>query len=230
MKGRIRRPVVDPKGLKPTARDIKTIGSLIARAGGERELRRWIRQSVRRRAPGRPVDTSPYNDDNFALLTARILHLGKKGFSLHRAIKLVASWGFYRWRPHRGTSEKAMVKRLLAKNLAERKAFEQPSGAELSVGIRELFSDWTKDVRAPTEAEREVVRNFTRANGNGKEADPQTLAAAHVKHRWLVARILTPHLAREKPPLEALIVAWHVLAMEHAIDMEAARSDNPDQN
>lgn len=123
----------------PTAREIEMIKELLERAGDERELGRWIRLAAPRRRRGRPAGSSPFFDaDDTALLVAEILHLGK-GISLHAAIKLVASWGPLRWEKDRGSSQSAMVKRLLAKAHAERVTFEQTSEAELQCIFKNFY-------------------------------------------------------------------------------------------
>jgi hypothetical protein len=133
-----------PTGRRPTARELQTIKGLLNRAGSERNLQRRVRLAGTQRRRGRPPNSSRYAAaDDDALLMAQLLRLGT-GMSLHKLIKLVASWGPLSWKPgSRGASEEAMVKRLLAKAHAERAVELTPEEIKTT---REWFIKWVANL------------------------------------------------------------------------------------
>jgi hypothetical protein len=119
----------------PTEEEIKEIQRLIERAGGERELHRWIRIALGKRGRGRPPGATRYaNYDNQVLLIADTLSALSRGkLSFNRALEgIVKEPGPLQWNSDRGgASSDAAVKRLHAKFLAERRAFDKLSKSEI---------------------------------------------------------------------------------------------------
>jgi hypothetical protein len=150
-----------PVSKEPTAGDLKTVRDLLEKAGSERELQRWIKLALPPRRLGRPPRSTPYADDEDALLMAQALHL-IGGISLHKAIKIVASWGPLGWKAGRGPNSDAMVKRLVAKAAAENKESVEP----------------------PTEAEWEGIQQFV-ANLDRMDPHPAIFALKRVLDQLL---------------------------------------------
>jgi hypothetical protein len=112
---------VAPLSFAPSERELSDIRRLLKRAGGERNLQRWIRIAGSRRR-GRPNGSSRLNEyDNEVLDVAGTISLarllaGKKEFSLHAIFQTIAEGGGpLGWTPERGSTRQAMVKRLLRK-------------------------------------------------------------------------------------------------------------------
>jgi hypothetical protein len=127
----------------PKDDEVKEIRRLLKKAGGEQELQSWIRFVCRKRGRGRPPGATKFADfDDRVLATAESLAV-LKNVTLNRVLKAIAAKpdGPLHWNKTRGASAGAMVKRLHAKSLADRRKFNGLKKSETERLWNE-FMDW----------------------------------------------------------------------------------------
>ena len=142
--------------LAPTSAQIKILLQLIKQAGDDKELRRWIAIAKGSRR-GRPPGSSRHADyDEEVLDLATSLQAATK-LPLRKVLKklivdhrppprLAQSDAAKRaiarkWTPNKGASPEAVIRRLLDKDRAERKAWARLPQAELELRVRKIC-DW----------------------------------------------------------------------------------------
>jgi hypothetical protein len=141
----------------PSDDEVKELRRWIEKAGGQRELQRWIRFACRKRGKGRPLGATKFADydDEVLWIAETIVILSREKLTRNKVLKRIANNISLplAWTPERGASSDVMVKRLHKKALADRRKVDGLTKSEMDREWNELLDKLAGWITSPGDAD-----------------------------------------------------------------------------